>query len=66
MSKSHFWRWILDGKIASIKLGASRRTSIEAVARAIESGALNGPGRKPPKTTNGGRPRKSKPAEAAK
>ena len=29
------WRWLLSGKVASIKLGSSRRTSLEAIARAF-------------------------------
>ncbi len=29
------WRWLLSGKVASIKVGNSRRTSLEAIARAF-------------------------------
>ena len=35
VSKPTVWRWILTGKVASIKLGNSRRTSLEAIARAF-------------------------------
>ncbi|MCC6508019.1 MAG: helix-turn-helix domain-containing protein [Pirellulaceae bacterium] len=31
------WRWLLSGKVASMKVGSSRRTSIEAIARAFAS-----------------------------
>jgi excisionase family DNA binding protein len=31
------WRWLLSGKVASIKVGNSRRTSLEAIARAFGS-----------------------------
>ena len=30
------WRWMLSGKVASVKLGNSRKTSIEAIARAFD------------------------------
>ena len=30
------WRWLLSEKVASIKVGNSRRTSIEAIARAFD------------------------------
>ena len=33
------WRWLLSGKVASAKFGNSRRTSIEAIARAFECDA---------------------------
>ncbi|MBC8352203.1 MAG: helix-turn-helix domain-containing protein [Planctomycetes bacterium] len=29
------WRWLLSGRVASIKVGNSRRTSLEAIARAF-------------------------------
>ena len=35
VSKPTVWRWLLSGKVASIKFGNSRRTSIEAIARAF-------------------------------
>ncbi len=37
VSKPTVWRWILSGKVASIKLGNSRRTSLEAIARAFSA-----------------------------
>jgi len=30
------WRWLLSEKVASIKVGNSRRTSIEAIAREFD------------------------------
>lgn len=33
------WRWILSERIPSVKLGNSRRTSIEGIARAFQSEA---------------------------
>jgi len=35
VSKPTVWRWLLTGKVASIKVGNSRRTSLEAIARAF-------------------------------
>jgi excisionase family DNA binding protein len=29
------WRWVLSGKVDSIKVGNSRRTSLEAISRAF-------------------------------
>ena len=37
VSKPTVWRWILSGKVASIKVGNSRRTSLEAIARAFSA-----------------------------
>ena len=37
VSKPTVWRWILSGKVASIKVGNSRRTSLEAIARAFSN-----------------------------
>ena len=36
VSQPTVWRWILSGKVASFKAGGSRRTSIEAIARAFD------------------------------
>jgi hypothetical protein len=35
VSKPTMWRWVLSGRVASIKLGGARRTTLEAVARSV-------------------------------
>lgn len=37
VSQPTMWRWMLSGKVASVKLGNSRRTSLQAIARAFQS-----------------------------
>jgi hypothetical protein len=31
------WRWVLSGKVASVKLNGSRKTTLEAVAAAFQA-----------------------------
>ena len=37
VSQPTVWRWMLSGRVPSCKLGNSRKTSLEAIARAFES-----------------------------